>query len=110
MFPPTPSGIQITWNLICYTAGYRRRMAPGIRGGGQHHAIGVYDRITWHFVRYIAGYHKRMAPRVRQLIAAHAAHADVAVLRDRRAIRRYLAEVAAPIPIARVASADEERA
>jgi adenylate kinase family enzyme len=78
-------------------------------GGGQHDAIGVYDRITWNFIRYIGGYRRHMAPRVRQLIAAHAAHIHVVILRDRRAVRRYLAEVAAPVSIARVTSAGKER-
>lgn len=84
----------------------RRRLR---HGGGQHDAVGVYDRITWNFVRYIAGYRRRMAPRVRQLIAAHAGNADVAALRDRRAVRRYLAEAAASASTARVAPAGEER-
>jgi adenylate kinase family enzyme len=65
-------------------------------GRGQHHAIGVYDRITWNFVRYIIEYRRHMAPRVRQLIAAHATHAEVTVLRSRRAVRRYLADAAGP--------------
>jgi hypothetical protein len=64
-------------------------------GGGQHHAIGVYDRITGNFLRYIAGYRRQMAPRVRQLVASHAAHAQVVVLRNRRAFRLYLADVVA---------------
>lgn len=59
-------------------------------GGGQHHAIGVYDRITPGFVRYILGYRRTMAPRVRTLITEHAGTADVAVLRSRRAARHYL--------------------
>jgi adenylate kinase family enzyme len=60
-------------------------------GGGQHRAIGVYDRITWGFIRYISGYRKKTAPRVRALIASHAANAQVTVLRSRAAVRRYLA-------------------
>ncbi len=64
-------------------------------GGGQHQAIGVYDRITWDFVRYILGYRRQMAPRVRALIAEHAGDAQVVVLRSRRAARRYLAGVTA---------------
>jgi adenylate kinase family enzyme len=65
-------------------------------GGGQHDAIGVYDRITWNFIRYIAGYRRQMAPRIRRLVASHPGDARVVVLRSRRAARRYLAGVAAP--------------
>lgn len=79
-------------------------------GGGQHDAIGVYDRITWSFIRYIAAYRRQMAPRVRQLITSHAAHAQVVVLRNRRAARRYLADVASSVSAnARVAAAGEVR-
>jgi len=71
-------------------------------GGGQHDAIGIYDRITVGFVRYIIGYRRTMAPRVRSLIAEHACDAEVTVLRSRRAARRYLATatgtVRAPAP------------
>jgi adenylate kinase family enzyme len=77
-------------------------------GGGQHHAIGVYDRITWNFVRYIISYRRKMAPRVRTLIAGHAGDAQVVILRNRRAARRYLATVPVPSP-ARAVTNDEER-
>lgn len=76
----------------CLRGILRRRLR---HGGGQHQAIGVYDRITWGFVRYIIDYRGTMAPRVRSLITSHAGHAQVTVLRSRAAIRRYLAEPAA---------------
>jgi adenylate kinase family enzyme len=88
------------WGII------RRRLR---HGGGQHDAIGVYDRITWNFVRYIAGYRKQMAPRVRQLIVGHAGDAQVVVLRGRRAARRYLATVAARSAAAPAVAAGEDR-
>ena len=79
--------------------------------GGQHKDIGVYDRITWNFVRYILGYRRSMAPRVRQLIADHAAHAEVVMLRSRTAADSYLAVVTAQVTSsARPVAADEERA
>ena len=80
-------------------------------GGGQHQAIGVYDRITWNFIRYILGYRRKMAPRVRALIAAHAGHAQITVLRSRAAVRHYLADPAAIAtrPPAQGAASNEDR-
>ncbi|KWX00758.1 Topology modulation protein [Carbonactinospora thermoautotrophica] len=60
---------------------------------GQHDQ-GVYNRITWGFVRYVLGYRRRMRPRVERLLAEHARGADVVVLRGRRAVRRFLTQVA----------------
>jgi len=70
----------------CLTGILQRRLQ---HGSGQHDAIGVYNRITWDFVRYIWNYRRTMRPRVRQLIAEHADHAQVVVLRSRRAAARY---------------------
>jgi adenylate kinase family enzyme len=79
-------------------------------GGGQHQAIGVYDRITWNFIRYILGYRRQMAPRVRALIADHAGDAQVTVLRSRAAVRRYMAGPAtAGHPSAQAAASHEDR-
>ncbi|SBW24224.1 hypothetical protein FDG2_4070 [Candidatus Protofrankia californiensis] len=93
------SGWACLWGIL------QRRLR---HGGGQHQAIGVYDRITWDFVRYIISYRRKMAPRVRTLIAEHAGDAQVVILRSRHAARRYLAMV--PVPsAARAVTDDEER-
>lgn len=68
--------------------------------GGQHAAAGVYDRITWDFIRYIARYRRQMAPKVRRLFADHAGHAEVVVLRSRRAARRYVSSISHPAAVA----------
>jgi adenylate kinase family enzyme len=61
--------------------------------GGQHHAVGVYDRLTWNFVRYIWRYRRDMAPRVRALINQHATSARVTTVTSRRQARRLVAQL-----------------
>lgn len=81
--------------LTCLRGILQRRLR---HGGGQHHAIGVYDRITWGFIRYIFGYRRSMRPRVHQMLAEHARHAEVLVFRSRRQARRYLDSVRPAAP------------
>jgi adenylate kinase family enzyme len=64
--------------------------------GGQHAALGVYNRITWQFLRYVLGYRRSMRPRVQRLLAHHARHAELVVLGSRRAVRSYLATIEVP--------------
>jgi adenylate kinase family enzyme len=75
---------------VCLWGILQRRLR---HGGGQHQAIGVYDRVTWDFVRYIISYRRKMAPWVRTLVTDHAGDAQVVILRSRGAARRYLATV-----------------
>lgn len=64
-------------------------------GAGQHPALGVYARLSRPFLSYVARYRRRMRPRVRHVLAEHAQHADVVVLKSRRTTRRWLDRVAA---------------
>jgi len=77
--------------VTCLWGIARRRLR---HHGGQEDQTGVYDRITWQFLRYVAGYRRTMAPRVHALITEHANHAQVHVLRCRRATGRLLTAAA----------------
>lgn len=66
-------------------------------GGGQNDSTGVYDRITWDFTKYVWKYRATMARQVRANIDKHAGHADVHILRSRRAANRFLAQAAATL-------------
>jgi adenylate kinase family enzyme len=77
--------------IVCLWGIAQRRLR---HGGGQHDTTGVYDRITWQFVRYVLGYRRTMRPRVRQLIAQHAAHAEIHHVGSRRAARALITEIA----------------
>jgi adenylate kinase family enzyme len=65
-------------------------------GGGQHQALGVYDRINWGFIRYILTYRRAMLPRVHQLIIEHVDEADVLVLHSRAEVENFLADLDHP--------------
>lgn len=63
-------------------------------GSGQDPRTGVYVRITAGFVRYVLGYRRRMRPRVLAKLDRYAnPHAEVVLLRGRRATRQWLASV-----------------
>jgi hypothetical protein len=63
--------------------------------GGQHPAEGVYDRITPGFIRYVVGFNRHSRPPILALLGQAGTHADVRVLRGRRAARKFLREILA---------------
>lgn len=76
--------------LTCLAGIARRRIK---HGGGQNDATGVYDRIHWGFIKYVRDYRKTMGPRVRSLILEHGSHADVRIVRSRRAADRLVEQI-----------------
>ncbi|WP_106400082.1 P-loop NTPase family protein [Actinocorallia populi] len=77
--------------LTCLWGVLQRRLR---HRGGQHDETGVYDRITWGFVKYVWNYRKEMRPRVLLLLAEHARHAEVRIVRSRRAANALVSEAA----------------
>lgn len=69
------------WGIVKRRARFR---------GGQYPTVGVYDRVTWGFVRYVVDYRRSTLPRVRRLIAEHATHADVQIVRSHHSALRLL--------------------
>lgn len=65
------------------------------RHPARHQDGGTRNRLTWNFVRYVATYRRTMRPKALAQIGRHAAGAEVVVLTDRRAVRRWLDQVAA---------------
>jgi adenylate kinase family enzyme len=76
--------------LACLRGVAQRRLR---HGGGQDDQTGVYDRITWNFIKYVWNYRRTMAPRVRSLIAEHAGHAQVHVVKSRHAANALAARI-----------------
>ncbi|WP_211359633.1 hypothetical protein [Actinocorallia herbida] len=54
------------------------------------------SRETWPFWHWLLTYRRRGLPLIHAALAAHAAHADVRVLRSPRAVTRFLAAVRSP--------------
>jgi len=76
--------------MTCLTGIAQRRLRYG---GGQNDATGVYDRVNWGFIKYVWTFRRTMGPRVRKLIAEHATHADVHIVRSRRAANLLVDEI-----------------
>lgn len=76
--------------LTCLAGIAQRRIK---HGGGQDDATGVYDRIHWGFIKYVWNFRKTMGPRVRNLILEHGTHADVHIVRSRRAANQLVERI-----------------
>ncbi|MEV2274570.1 topology modulation protein [Nocardiopsis sp. NPDC049922] len=76
--------------ITCLTGIAQRRLRYG---GGQNDSTGVYDRIHWGFIKYVWNFRRTMGPRVRKLILEHGTHADVHIVRTRRAANRLVDEI-----------------
>jgi adenylate kinase family enzyme len=76
--------------IACLRGVAQRRLR---HGGGQDDQTGVYDRITLNFLKYVWNYRRTMAPRVRALIAEHADHAQVHIVKSRHAANALTARI-----------------